>query len=68
MATLAKFSGTPEEETAYQKGVEDERERMLKILKKFHSTFGKEEDIAESTTSMSVKYMYNFIVESRPVK
>lgn len=53
---------------AYEKGVEDERERFMKILQKFHNTFGKGEDISESTTSMSVKYMYNFIIESRPVK
>lgn len=63
-----KFTGTPEEEAAYQKGVQDERDRMLKILVKFHDTFGKEEDISKSETSMKVAYMYNFIVESRPVK
>lgn len=65
---MAKFSGTPEEEAAYLKGVEDERERMLKVLKKYHDTFGGDEDISKSSTSMNIEYMYNFIVESRPVK
>lgn len=53
---------------AYQQGVDDERNRMLKILKKFHETFGGDEDVSESKTSMNINYMYNFIVESRPVK
>lgn len=66
--TLANFSGTPEEEAAYNKGVADERDRMLKILVKYHETFGKGEEVSESDASMNIKYMYNFIVESRPVK
>ena len=65
---MAKFEGTPEEMAAYEKGLSDERERMLKILKKYHATFGTGEDISESTTIMQVKYMYNFIIESRPLK
>ena len=68
MVTLAKFSGTPEEEAAYQQGVSDERERMLKILKKYHETFGGDEELSDSTTKMDVKYMYNFIMETRSVK
>lgn len=65
---MAKFSGTPEEEAAYEQGVADERERMLKVLAKYHSTFGGDEEISNSTTKMDVKYMYNFIVETRSVK
>lgn len=65
---MIKFEGTPEENIAYEKGIADERERMLKILKKYHSTFGAGEDVSESTTVMQVKYMYNFIIESRPLK
>jgi hypothetical protein len=65
---LAKFSGTPEEMIAYNQGVADERDRMLKILTKYHSTFGKTESLEVSDASMLIKYMYNFIVESRPVK
>jgi hypothetical protein len=64
---MAKFEGTPEEMAAYQKGIEAERERILKILRKFHQTFGSG-DIAESTTMMETKYMYNFIIDARPVK
>lgn len=53
---------------AYEQGVTDERDRMLKILVKYHSTFGKTESVEESDAMMLIKYMYNFIVESRPVK
>lgn len=65
---MAKFEGTPEEMAAYEKGIEAERERMLKILDKFHDNFGGDEEISESKTSMQIKYMYNFIMDVRPVK
>lgn len=64
---MAKFEGTPEEMAAYEKGVADERERFLKILKKFHQNFGAG-DIAQSTTTMEIRYMYEFIMNSRPLK
>lgn len=64
---MAKFEGTPEEMAAFEKGVATERERFLKILKKFHENFGSG-DIAESTTMMEIRYMYNFIMETRPLK
>ncbi len=64
---MAKFEGTPEEMAAYERGIADERERIVKILKKFHQTFGSG-DISESSTMMETTYMYNFIMDTRPVK
>jgi hypothetical protein len=61
------FEGTPEEVAAYEQGKLEERERMLKILKKYHDNFGKSEDIETSQAMMQVQYMYNFIVDARPV-
>lgn len=59
-----EFEGTPEEVAAYKQGVADERERLVKILKKYHDTFGSG-DIETSTTMMRIEYMYNFIIEKR---
>lgn len=59
-----EFIGTPEEVAAYNQGVADERDRFLKILKKYHDTFGSG-DLEHSDTMMQVQYMYNFVVEKR---
>lgn len=64
---MAKFEGTPEEMAAFEKGIAFERERFIKIIKKFHENFGSG-DIAESNTMMEIKYMYNFVMDSRPLK
>lgn len=59
-----KFEGTPEEVAAFEKGIEWERERLLKVLKKYHENFGKG-PIETSDTMMQVRYMYDFVVEKR---
>jgi iron uptake system EfeUOB component EfeO/EfeM len=59
-----EFVGTPEEVAAYKQGIADERERLVKILKKYHDTFGSG-DIETSTAMMRIEYMYNFIIETR---
>jgi hypothetical protein len=61
-----KFEGTPEEVAAYEQGIADERERLLKILTKYHENFGSG-DLENSDTMMQVKYVYNFIIEARSV-
>lgn len=64
---MAKFEGTPEEMIAFEKGVAAERERFLKILKKFHENFGSG-PIEDSNAAMEIRYMYNFIMDTRPLK
>jgi hypothetical protein len=59
-----KFTGTPEEVAAFEKGIEFERERLLKVLKKYHENFGKG-SIEESDAMMQIRYMYNFVIEAR---
>ena len=58
--------GTPEYE-AFEAGVEAERSRFVKILEKYHKTFG-EGDIDKSTTKMEIQYMYQFATEKRSLK
>jgi hypothetical protein len=59
-----EFIGTPEEVAAYNQGVADERDRLLKILTKYHENFGSG-NIENSDTMMQVQYMYNFVIEKR---
>lgn len=58
--------GTPEYE-AFEAGVSAERERMMKVLKVYHQRFGKGE-IAESESTMQIRYVYEFVNESRKLK
>jgi hypothetical protein len=58
---------TPEELSDYERGVADERDRLLKVLLKFHQTFGTDEPIESSQVSMQIKYMYEFVIEKRAV-
>ena len=58
--------GTPEYE-AFEAGVAAERLRLRKILEKYHNTFGSGH-IEESSTKMEIRYMYDYIIESRSLK
>ncbi len=58
--------GTPEFD-AFEAGVAAERERLVKILERYHNTFG-EGDLKDSTTKMEIKYMYQFATEARSLK
>lgn len=44
----------------FNQGVEAERERLMKLLKLYHSRFG-EGPIEESNSEMRIRYMYEFV-------
>lgn len=58
--------GTPEYE-AFEAGVDAERTRLVKVIEKYHKTFGTG-NIEESTTTMQIRYLYEFAMESRKLK
>jgi hypothetical protein len=58
--------GTPEYE-AFEAGIQAERLRLRKILEKYHTTFGSG-DINQSSTKMEIRYMYDYVNESRSLK
>jgi len=58
--------GTPEYE-AFEAGVQAERTRLMKVLEKYHRTFGTG-NLEESETTMQLKYMYDYVNESRSLK
>jgi len=58
--------GTPEYE-AFEAGVTAERNRLLKVLEKYHRTFG-EGTLEQSNTTMQLRYMYDYVNESRSLK
>lgn len=59
-----KFEGTPEEVAAFEAGIAFERDRLLKVLTKYHEMFGKG-PIEDSEAAMQIRYMYGFVVEKR---
>jgi len=58
--------GTPEHE-AFLEGVDAERLRLRKVLEKYHQTFGQGE-ISQSTAKMEIRYLYDYVLETRPLK
>lgn len=58
--------GTPEYE-AFEAGVAAERVRLNKVLEVYHKRFGTGE-LKESETAMQIKYMYDYVNESRSLK
>ena len=66
MAKNKYEEGTPEYE-AYELGVREEQDRMLKVLKVYHQRFG-EGDLKDSTETMQIKYLYDYIMETRSLK
>jgi hypothetical protein len=62
-----KYDEGTSEYDAFEAGVAAERARFLKILEKYHQTFGSG-DIAESTTKMEIRYVYEFAAEKRTLK
>lgn len=58
--------GTPEYE-AFNAGVESERIRLKKVLEKYHQTFGKG-DITQSDAKMEIRYLYDYVAETRSLK
>lgn len=58
--------GTPEYE-AFEAGVAAERLRLRKILEKYHNTFGSG-NVEDSSTKMEIRYMYDYVNESRSLK
>lgn len=58
--------GTPEHE-AFLAGVDAERLRLRKVLEKYHQTFGKG-TITESDAKMEIRYLYDYVLETRPLK
>lgn len=58
--------GTPEYE-AFNAGAESERIRLKKVLEKYHQTFGKG-DITQSDSQMQIRYLYDYVAETRSLK
>lgn len=58
--------GTPEYE-AFEAGVEAERTRLKKVLEKYHQTFG-QGDITQSNAKMEIRYLYDYVLETRSLK
>lgn len=58
--------GTSEYEV-FEAGIQAERLRLRKILEKYHTTFGSG-NITESSTKMEIRYMYDYVNESRSLK
>ena len=58
--------GTPEYEI-FENGIKAERLRLRKILEKYHTTFGSGE-ITESDMKMEIRYMYDYVNETRSLK
>jgi hypothetical protein len=54
---------------AYEAGIEAERARLRKVLEKYHKTFcsGDLSDHACDKT-MQIRYLYDFVVETRSLK
>lgn len=44
----------------FMEGVNAERERLMKLLKLYHSRFG-EGTLEESNSKMEIRYMYEFV-------
>lgn len=60
--------GTPEYE-AYEAGVAAERARLRKVLEKYHKTFcGGELSEHDCDKTMQIRYLYDFVVETRSLK
>ncbi len=51
----------------FEAGVAAERDRLVKILERYHNTFG-EGDLKNSSTKMEIRYMYQFATEAKTVK
>lgn len=62
-----KYEKDTPEYDAYELGVNDEQERMLKVLKVYHQRFG-EGDLKDSAETMQIKYLYDYIMETRSLK
>jgi hypothetical protein len=53
----------------YEAGVEAERTRLRKVLEKYHKTFcGGDMLDHDCTKTMEIRYMYDFVVETRSLK
>lgn len=60
--------GSPEA-IAFEEGAEVERNRLRKVLDKYHKTFcGGDILDHECTKTMEIRYMYDFVVEARSLK
>lgn len=44
----------------FNEGVDAERERLMKLLKLYHSRFG-DGSLEESSAKMEIRYMYEFV-------
>lgn len=64
---MSKYEEGSEAEAIYQEGVQDERLRLRKVLEKYHQTFG-QGDIKESSAKMEIRYLYDYVMESRSLK
>ena len=70
VAVSNKYEEGSPEDLAYNEGVDSERARLLKVLNKYHSTFcsGELSDHMNCDKTMQIRYLYEFIAESRKLK
>ncbi len=62
---------TPED-AFFEEGVQAERARLLAVLNKYHRTFCKNEnelaDHMDCDKTMQIRYLYEFVAETKTVK
>lgn len=73
MANLKRLyeDGTPES-VIFEEGVQAERARLLSVMNKYHKTFCKSgselSDHVDCDKTMQIRYLYEFVSESKTVK
>jgi len=58
------------EHTAFEEGIQAERDRLLKVLNKYHTTFceGELSEHEDCQKTMQIRYLYEFAAEKRTLK
>lgn len=60
---------TPED-ALFEEGVQAERARLLSVMNKYHNTFcdGDLADHEDCQKTMQIRYLYDFVAETKTVK
>lgn len=67
---MSRYEEGSEAEAIFQEGAESERTRLMKVLNTYHKRFceGLIEDHADCKKTMEIRYLYEFINETRTLK
>ena len=70
VARMSSYEEGSPEQLAYLAGIERERIRLTKVLNTYHKRFceGLIEDHPECKKTMEIRYLYEFIEESKTLK